>query len=83
LRETLGVVRALALPECADGLADRTERGLVGARHGRHVDVSAFGAEHGAHGVVAETPPYGVRETGQFGAEHFVRGQTAPQGLCG
>ncbi len=79
LRETSGVIRGLALPECVDGLADRNKRGLVSARHGRHLDATAFGAEHDAHRVGAEPLPHGGREARRFRAEHFVRHKAVPR----
>jgi hypothetical protein len=79
LRETLGVLRALALTECVEGPADRGDGGPMRVRHGSRLDRSAATAQHGAHGVVVEPLLYGGRESPQFRVDRLVRRDAAPQ----
>jgi hypothetical protein len=54
LRETLGVVRALALPRGVDGPADGGEDGLMQVRHRWRPRQITAAQQYGTHGVVAK-----------------------------
>jgi hypothetical protein len=87
LCKTLGLVLpgagVLAFLEGVDGPADRGEGATVLTRHGWRFDRSTTAAEHGAHGVVAESLLHGSRKLPQLHTDRFVRRDVTVQFRAG